>query len=136
MVNFRANNVVKNASMALKIGVDLPFDPISPVEFEQFDQKSLFCLGCQCGPKQILNSKRKAGFASIELFFFLQIFYCPCLVSFCLATAPHGLLILPLLTITLQLLPFCQLRLYTTCLLPLWVPLVQHLHLPPALKFV
>ena len=46
--------------------------------------------------------------------FFLRIFYCPCLVSFCLATAPHGLLILPLLTITLQLLPFCQLRLYNT----------------------
>ena len=105
--------LVKITTRALKIGVHLRFNPRFTVEFEQFDQKNLFCLGCQRGPKQILNSKRKAGFASIELFF-LQIFYCPCLVSFCLATAPHGLLILPLLTITLQLLPFCQLRLYTT----------------------
>ena len=31
-------NVVKNASTELKIEVDSPFGPKSPVEFEHFDQ--------------------------------------------------------------------------------------------------
>ena len=65
------------------------------------------------GPAKDLTPNEKRVLLVLN-WFFLQIFYCPCLVSFCLATAPHGLLILPLLTITLQLLPFCQLRLYTT----------------------
>ena len=43
--------MVKNASMALKIGVDLPLDPISSVEFEHFDQKkfsrpTMHCIVC------------------------------------------------------------------------------------------
>ena len=35
------NDVVYNASMALKIGVDLAFGPRSPLEFGYFDKKYL-----------------------------------------------------------------------------------------------